>query len=248
MVAAPAIVHPLLRRASTADVPRLVELNRAAYPDLVATDVVYNAAQIGAHLRVFPEGQIVAELHGALVGALSTFIVPRNVDARAPHTWLEITDHGTFARHDPAGDTLYLADIYTHPSVWGHGVARTLYGALFSLCRELGLARVVAGGRLWAYFEHERDLSAGEYVARVMRGELQDKVLTSQLRAGFEVRGILPGYLDDPRSRSFATLLVWDNTGAQNEPRRPAEPGPTNAPTRPPAVAVLALGAPKSTK
>jgi GNAT superfamily N-acetyltransferase len=211
MAAAIARVSPSLRRACEADVPRLVELNHAAYPDLVAADVVYNAAQIGAHLRVFPEGQIVAEQQGALVGALSTFIAPRGTDARSPHTWLEITDHGTFARHDPAGDTLYLADIYTHPSVWGHGVARTLYDALFSLCRQKNLARVVAGGRLWGYFEHERQLSPGEYVARVMRGELRDKVLTSQLRAGFEVRGILPGYLDDPRSRSFATLLVWDN-------------------------------------
>ena len=186
MVAVPSLVRPVLRPAREEDVPRLVELNRAAYPDLVAADVVYDAAQLGAHLRVFPSGQLVAEDRGALVGALSTFIVPRAVDARSPHTWLEITDHGTFARHDPAGDTLYLADIYTHPSVWGRGVARALYDALFDLCRQHGLARVVAGGRLWGYFEHERTLSPGEYVARVLRGELHDKVLTSQLRAGFE--------------------------------------------------------------
>jgi ribosomal protein S18 acetylase RimI-like enzyme len=211
MVAVPSLVRPVLRPACEGDVPRLVELNRAAYPDLVAADVVYDAAQLGAHLRVFPAGQLVADEHGVLIGALSTFIVPRAVDARSPHTWLEITDHGTFARHDPEGDTLYLADIYTHPSVGGRGVGRMLYDALFELCRQRGLARVVAGGRLWGYFEHEGTLSAGEYVTRVQRGQLHDKVLTSQLRAGFEVRGILPGYLDDPRSGSFATLLVWDN-------------------------------------
>jgi hypothetical protein len=53
-------------------------------------------------------------------------------------------------------------------------------------------------------------MSPEEYVARVLKGELKDKVLTSQVRAGFEVRGILRGYLDDPRSRNFATLLVRD--------------------------------------
>jgi GNAT superfamily N-acetyltransferase len=200
-----------LRPAIHADVPRLVELNRAAYPDLVEADVVYNASQIAAHLAVFPQGQLVAEQSGAAVGALSTFIVPPDVNPCAPHTWLDITDHGTFARHDPRGTTLYLADIYTHPSVWGQGVARTLYGALFELARNLDLRRVVAGGRLWGYFEYAAALTAETYVARVVHGELHDKVLTSQLRAGFEVRGVLPGYLNDPRSRNFATLLVWEN-------------------------------------
>jgi GNAT superfamily N-acetyltransferase len=220
MFASPAADRLILRRARTLDVPRLVALNRAAYPDLVAADVVYNDAQLAAHLRVFPEGQLVAEMGGVPIGALSTFIPPRAIDPCAPHTWIDITDHGTFARHDPEGDTLYLADIYTHPSVWGKGVARTLYRALFAMCRDFGLVRIVAGGRLWGYAEHAHELSAGEYVARVQRGEIKDQVLTSQLRAGFEVRGILPGYLDDPRSGSFATLLVWENHEAPPRSRR----------------------------
>jgi hypothetical protein len=36
-------------------------------------------------------------------------------------------------------------------------------------------------------------------------------VLESQLRAGFTVRGVLPGYLHDWRSRHCATLIVWEN-------------------------------------
>jgi hypothetical protein len=48
-----------------------------------------------------------------------------------------------------------------------------------------------------------------EYVARVLRGELRDRVLGSQIKAGFAVRGVLAGYLRDPRSRDCATLLEW---------------------------------------
>jgi GNAT superfamily N-acetyltransferase len=186
-------------------------MNHAAYPELVEENVVWNEAQIHAHLARFPEGQLVAEIAGVPMGAISTFIVPRSRDALAQHTWLEITDDGTFASHDAAGETLYLADVYVDPAAWGKGVGETLYAALRNLCVSLDLKRVVAGGRLWGYHEYADRLTPEEYVARVLRGELRDRVLGSQLKAGFTVRGILVGYLRDPRSRDYATLLEWTN-------------------------------------
>jgi GNAT superfamily N-acetyltransferase len=198
-----------VRTATASDVPRLVEMNRAAYPELVADNVVWNASQLGEHLTRFPRGQVVACLDGAIMGAISTFVVPRSRDPLAQHTWLDITDDGTFTGHDPAGDTLYLADVYVDPAAWGKRVGHALYAALFGLCASMGLRRVVAGGRLWGYHEYASSLKPEEYVERVRKGELRDRVLNSQLRAGFEVRGILVGYLPDPRSRDFATLLEW---------------------------------------
>jgi hypothetical protein len=50
-----------------------------------------------------------------------------------------------------------------------------------------------------------------------MAGKRRDRVFTSQLRAGFAYRGILPGYLDDWRSAAFATLLVWENAAANRD-------------------------------
>ncbi len=122
-----------------------------------------------------------------------------------------VTDSGTFARHDPQGDTLYLADVYVAEVAWGLGVGRALYGALFDLARKLRLARVVAGGRLYDYSTHAATLSPKEYVAKVIAGELKDRVLVSQLRVGFKVRGLLPNYLHDWRSQHWATLLEWEN-------------------------------------
>jgi ribosomal protein S18 acetylase RimI-like enzyme len=206
-----ALTSPALsvRPASPADVPQLVVMNHAAYPELVEENVVWSAAQLELHLLRFPAGQLVAELQGRLVGAISTFIVPRTRDPLAQHTWLDITDNGSFAGHDPGGDTLYLADIYVDPSAWRMGVGSTLYAALRRLCVTQALSRVVAGGRLWGYHEHAGRLTPAEYVEGVLRGELVDRVLASQVKAGFAVRGILVGYLRDPRSCDYATLLEW---------------------------------------
>jgi GNAT superfamily N-acetyltransferase len=210
-MSSPADTQLQIRAVTSADIPNLVTLNCAAYPDLIQDEVVWTAPQLESHLVVFPEGQLLAEERGRAVGAISTLILHRDIDPLAPHTWLGVTDNGTFVRHDPGGDTLYLADIYVHPDCWGRGVGRVLYGALRDLCRRLGLRRIVAGGRLWSYGEVAHLMSPETYVARVQRGELADQVLVSQLRAGFSVRGILPGYLHDWRSRHFATLLEWQN-------------------------------------
>lgn len=202
-------VHATMRIANPEDVPRLVAMNHAAYPELVEANVVWNDAQLASHIARFPVGQRVAEVDGKLVGAISTFIVPRDRDPLAPHSWLGITDEGTFACHDPLGDTLYLADIYVDPAVWGKGVSNRLYSDLCDLCVSLGLRRVVAGGRLWGYHEYASRMTPEGYAAAVLRGEIRDRVLGSQLKAGFVVRGVLLDYLCDPRSCNHATLLEW---------------------------------------
>ena len=205
------VSQPILavRPARAEDIPRLVEMNHAAYPELVEANVVWNEAQLHAHLERFPEGQLVATLDGVPMGAISTFVVPPSRDPMAQHTWLDITDEGTFASHDRRGDTLYLADVYVDPAGWGKRVSETLYAALRDTCVKLGLRRVAAGGRLWGYHEYAGVMTAQEYVDGVLRGEIRDRVLGSQLKAGFAVRGLLVGYLRDPRSCDYATLLEW---------------------------------------
>jgi GNAT superfamily N-acetyltransferase len=206
----------LLRTATLADVPRLAELNRDAYPDLIQDDVVFHEAQLAAHQKVFPDGQIVAQVDGALAGAMATLILPDAIDALGPHTWIGVTDGGYFTRHDPRGKVLYLADIYVHPQHQGRGVARALYQELFALCVRRACERVVAGGRLWGF--HDAGITPERYVADVIEGKRKDRVLQSQLRAGFHVRGILKGYLHDWRSGHHASLLEWVSPAARKDP------------------------------
>lgn len=205
-----------VRAARPEDVPILERLNHEAYPDLVEEGVVFDARQLALHQERFAEGQVVAELAapardlpaGAVVGALATLIVPGE-RALAPHTWYAITDDGTFSTHDPTGDTLYLADVYVGKAAWGLGVGPSLYDALFATCARLGLARVVAGGRMWSYFAYAAELTPEEYVRDVVDGRIKDRVLQGQLAAGFRVTGILPNYLQDARSGGYATFLEW---------------------------------------
>lgn len=209
-----------VRSALSKDVARLVAMNVAAYPELVADGVVFDEAQIRAQQWVFPEGQIVVERDGVVVGAIATLIVHGD-KALGRHTWIEATSHGTFACHDPSGDTLYLADVYVHPEARGLGVGTKLYEALFDLCERKRLARVVGGGRLFGYHEVASSMTPEAYVEEVARGLRKDPVLGSQLKAGFSVRGILVDYLDDWHSAGFATKIVWENPSASRRVDRP---------------------------
>jgi GNAT superfamily N-acetyltransferase len=198
-----------VRLTQPLDVKRLVLTSHAAYPDLVGDNIVLTEAQIRAHIAIFPRGQRVAELEGEIVGGISTFIVPRGVDPLRPHSWLEICGEGYFQSHDAGGDTLYLADIFVDPRAQRCGVGAKLYASLKEICVEQNLKRIVAGGRLDSYHRHAARMGPRAYVERVIAGEIQDRVLRSQLKAGFQVRGVLPNYLHDRRSQNFASLLEW---------------------------------------
>jgi len=200
-----------VRAATIADVAALVELNHIAYPELVADNVVWSAEQVSSHLHVFPEGQLVAEAEGRIIGSASSLIVDLGLDPLRWHTWAGITDNGYFTSHDPRADTLYGADVCVHTEWRGRGAGGALYAARRALCKRLNLRRIVAGGRLWHYREYAGRYSAEEYVERVKAGEIRDLVLSYQLREGFFVRAIMPNYLPDPNSCNYATFIEWLN-------------------------------------
>jgi len=219
-MSAPEIV---VRCATRSDVPRLAELNRVAYPDLLEDGVVFDEDQLAAHVQRFAAGQLVAERGGELLGAIASFIAPVEIDCLRQHTWAGVTDGGLFTRHDEHGHTLYLADIYVDPAYWGRGVSKTLYAALRTLCHDRALERIVAGGRLWGYVDVAERMTPYQYVDAVMRGELRDRVLQSQLREGYQVRGLLRRYLHDWRSLSWAALLEWPDPQRHARPESPGE-------------------------
>jgi predicted amidohydrolase/ribosomal protein S18 acetylase RimI-like enzyme len=204
-----------IREAVRDDIPGLMALNRAAYPGLAQENVVWGKSHLQSHLRIFPQGQLVAEVEGKLVGAVSTLIVNLGRDPLRNHTWAGITDAGYFTNHDPRADTLYGADVYVHPETRGLGVGKALYEARRKLCRRLNKRRILAGGRLWNYCEQAGQMTPEEYASRVARGELRDLVLSFQIREGFMLRGVMPHYLRDPRSHNFASLVEWLNPDYQ---------------------------------
>lgn len=200
-----------LRLAALNDIPALLDLHEKCFPAMAEENVVWNAGQLESHQKVFPEGQILAEMEGRPVGAVASLIVYLGTDPYRHHTEAGITDGGYFYNHDPEGDTLYGADVYVDPDLRGLGIGGLLYEARRQLCQHLNLKRILAGGRLHGYRKYADRISPEEYVKAVETGEIKDLVLSFQLREGFVVRKIMQNYITDPNSKNFATLIEWLN-------------------------------------
>ncbi|MDQ5860430.1 MAG: GNAT family N-acetyltransferase, partial [Thermoproteota archaeon] len=127
------------------------------------------------------------------------------------HTWKQATAYGMFTNHTLKGDSLYGADLSTHPSSRGIGIATMLYDARKELAVKLNLRRMIAGGRLFNYCEYAEKMSAQEYAEKVVKGELKDLVLSFQLNNGFRFIKILPNYMKDSRSLNYASFIEWIN-------------------------------------
>ncbi len=201
--------YPLAVRAMTAaDIPAVVALQGLAFPGMPS----WSEAQLASHIRTFAAGQLVAEgPDGRLIGSASSLVILwDDYDDRA--SWSVITGGGTFTTHNPDGFTLYGADIGVDPAAHGRGVGRALYEARKGLVRQLNLQRIITGGRIPGYAAEAGQLSPEGYIAEVVAGLRRDPVLSFQLANGFQVHGLIPGYLgSDAASLGNATLLVWLN-------------------------------------
>jgi predicted N-acetyltransferase YhbS len=200
----------IVRQTRPEDFPGIDELTRAVYPGTPT----WTAEQLSSHLRVFPEGQLVAidQESQRVVGMAASLIV--YWDDYEMHTaWRDFTDYGMFTNHDPVhGRTLYAAEVMVRPNRQGQGIGKKLYQARRELVQRLGLLRIRAGARLRNYHRYARRLSAEEYVLRVIRGEIGDATLSFQLKQGFEVLAVVSGYLiHDPESLGYAAVIEWLN-------------------------------------
>ena len=204
-------VHLTIRNTTPDDIEKIVQLQKESFPILARSDNTWHPEELKSHLRIFPLGQFVAvEEDGDIVGSASTLIITLNPEY-AEYTWKEITADGMITNHNTNGDSLYGADISTHPKFRHEGIGSMLYGARKELVLRLGLRRMISGGRLFNYRDYADKMSASEYANKVISGELHDPVLSFELENGFKFIKILPNYLDDVRSRNYASFIEWLN-------------------------------------
>jgi GNAT superfamily N-acetyltransferase len=172
--------------------------------------MIFPSSFLRNHIKLFPDGQLLAESDGRIVGSSSSLIVSLGSEYET-HSWFEITGNGLFTNHNPHGDTLYGADISTHPDFRSMGIGTMLYDARKELAKKLNLRRILAGGRLFDYCQYSQMMSAKEYADKVIHGELSDPVLSFQLKNGFKFIKVLDNYLFDKRSLNYASLIEWVN-------------------------------------
>ncbi len=200
---------PITRRWTLADISGLVDCHRAAYTDLPKrmqdSPRLYEMQYVA-----FPEGQYLIELDNRIVG-YSTSLIVQLEDYETPLKYREITGASTFSTHDPAGDTLYGADIAVHPDYRGRGLSALLYEQRVALLRRYNLRRMLAYGRIPGYASVAGKMTAREYVDKVVAGELRDPALNAHLKAGYTVSKVVLNLASDQSSANYATWLEMEN-------------------------------------
>ncbi|WP_173915228.1 GNAT family N-acetyltransferase [Halobacillus sp. Marseille-Q1614] len=174
-------------------------------------DISFKRDHFASQAEIFPEGQILAEYEGRIVGSCSSLIL--NFDEyRDNHSYSVICDNGYIRNHNPDGRNLYGVEVSVHPDYRKLKLGRRLYDARKQVCKELKLKSIIIGGRIPYYYKYEEEMAAEEYAEKVVRGELYDPVLTFQVNNGFVLNEVIPNYLpDDDASRAYATSMEWDN-------------------------------------
>jgi ribosomal protein S18 acetylase RimI-like enzyme len=225
-----------VRNTEPPDFDDIIALTRRVYPD----SPPWSPEQLASHLRVFPEGQFVAkrEGHPGLAGMAASLIV-RWDDYEVTASFRDFTAGGTFTNHDPVhGRTLYGAEVMVDPAIQRSGVGAALYRARRDLAVRLGLLRIRAAARLRGYHRYAHRMSAEDYVARVVRHEIKGPTLSFQLREGFEVIQVVPGYLKaDPESLGYAAVIEWINPALAHERDREGHDPRFRRPSHPPGRA-----------
>jgi ribosomal protein S18 acetylase RimI-like enzyme len=186
--------------------PALEELQILCFPTL-DDDQRFKRAHYGKHIELFPEGQFVA-LDGERVVGMTSTIRMRFDFGHVEHTFADVIQGGWLTSHQPDGDWLYGADIGTHPAYRRRGIARGLYAARHLTVRALGLKGQVTVGMLRGYGALKGEMSARDYYDSLLRGERSDPTISAQMSVGFEPRGLLPNYLNDPVCDNTGVLLV----------------------------------------
>jgi len=202
--------HVVIRTMAKEDILQIVELQKASFPIMAAKGIYWKPDQLETHLKLFPQGQFVAEYHGKIIGSCSSLIITLEPEYKE-HTWKDACGNSYFKNHDPDGDSLYGADVSAHPDYRRLGVATKLYDARKKLATDLNLRRIIAGGRISNYSQYANEMTPLEYVQKVKRHEIKEPVLAFQLRNGFKFIKILPNYMKDPRSLNYATFIEWKN-------------------------------------
>jgi predicted amidohydrolase/predicted N-acetyltransferase YhbS len=206
-----------IRVARPDDAAAMAAVARAAYAAWPASSIA-TERNYALQIAAFPTGQLVAVAGNQVIGYATSLIV--QLDDDSPwHNHAEVTGYGTFSTHDPAGQTLYGADLAVHPDWQGKGVSKLLYQARRTLMKRHNLKQMVAGGRIPGYASLRGQLTAQEYVDKVKAGNLKDSALNAHLRAGYRVEGVHYGYLDDQESLGYATHLVMPNPDFQPRKR-----------------------------
>jgi len=203
-------VPVVIRNYTESDFEQLIDIQTECFPPPFPEDLWWNEEQLKNHVTLFPEGSICVEVDGFLAGSMTGLCVHFD-PANPSHTWEEITDGGYIRNHDPDGNTLYIVDISVRPSYRKWGLGKKMMQAMYQTVIQLGLDRLLGGGRMPGYHKVADQLKPEDYISAVLSGDLVDPVITFLLKTGRTPVAIAENYLDDEESQNYGVLMEWKN-------------------------------------
>ena len=187
----------------------LEHIEHTSFPTADRADL-YHAEELRALAAEFADGCVVV-LDGDTPVAMGLGIRVHFDFGHTQHSIRDLVGTDGGSGHAPDGAWYYGTSIAVLPGHRRRGIGRRLYDMRKQICRDLNLAGIVAGGVIPGYADHNGEMSAADYVAKVSAGELYDATLTMQIANGFEARGVIADYITDPAVDSWASLIVWNN-------------------------------------
>lgn len=197
----------VVRNFTEADLDEVAALSYKVFGDGMALEYEHFKSQI----ELFSLGQICAEFNGKIIGNASSLVINLD-DYGIEHNYDVISDDGYIKNHNPNGESLYGIEVGVDPDYRKMDVGRMLYEGRKEICKRLNLRNILIGGRMPFYHKYAEELSAEEYVKKVLKEEIYDPIVSFQARNGFEYEAVIPNYLpEDPESLKYASLLTWNN-------------------------------------
>lgn len=203
-------VKTIIRNYREDDFAGLIQIQEESFPPPFPEELWWNEEQLANHVRLFPAGALCVEVDGILAGSMTGLRVDFDPD-HPDHTWEEITDNGYIRNHLPLGDTLYVVDICIRPAYRKLDLGKWLMLSMYEVVVQLGLKRLLGGGRMPGYHQVADQMTAEQYVNEVVTGNLKDPVVTFLLRCARTPVKLVADYLEDEESHNYALLMEWRN-------------------------------------
>jgi hypothetical protein len=197
----------LIRAAVPADAPFYARIQEEEWDDSMTAVV----PKIESRIRTFPEGVLIAEHEGVVVGGM-TFILLADYAIQDTRSWEEITDNGWCTTHTDDGRVLFGVDLSVSRRA-PRSTAPMMFMAGIELAIRKGAERSVWGGRMPRYHRVADRMSAAEYArAKNSRGRHIDPEIELYSKIpGVEVLGVVPEYFKDWESMNYGVIFTWRN-------------------------------------
>lgn len=203
-------VKAIIRNYEEKDFSNLIRVQQESFPPPFPSELWWNREQLRNHITLFPEGALCVEIDGNIAGSMTGLLVDYDHDS-PDHTWEEITDNGYIRTHNPDGNTIYVVDISVSPAYRKLGLGKWLMLSMYEVVIQLGVDRLLGGGRMPGYHKHAEEMSAQQYLDAVIKGEVKDPVITFLLRCGRSPVRVVENYLEDEDSHNYGALMEWKN-------------------------------------